>query len=91
MMNLPKSMNFFDCRCCESGEASLDGLLATKFAANFQLFISLIDLGIYLSFLLPIPLTCNLGLFGMRFNQEGFQGHREWLVSIRLASRKFFT
>jgi hypothetical protein len=25
---------------------------ATKFAANFQLFISLIDLGIYLSFLL---------------------------------------
>jgi hypothetical protein len=50
-------MNLFDCRGFKNGEASLDGLLATKqatkFAANFQLF----DLGIYLS-ILPIPLTC---------------------------------
>jgi hypothetical protein len=36
MMNLPKSMNLIDYRGCESGEASLDGLLATSKQPSLQ-------------------------------------------------------
>jgi hypothetical protein len=36
MMILPKSMNFFDCRGCKYGEASLDGLLATSRQPSLQ-------------------------------------------------------
>jgi len=36
MMNLPKSMNLIDYKGCESGEASLDGLLATSRQSSLQ-------------------------------------------------------
>jgi hypothetical protein len=39
-MNLPKSMNFFDCRGYESGEASFDGLLATSRQPSLQLIFN---------------------------------------------------
>ena len=48
MMNLPKSMNLFDCKCCESDEVSLDDLPATSRQPSLQPI--LIDLGINLSF-----------------------------------------